>query len=185
MEESREEFRKRLLKVGIPHEFEVRNSRGIRDAWKWLRKNKWSLIGQPVSENDFREIVKTINQFLQDQLLDGKDVKLPCGMGIIEVRKKKNKLVSTGSKILAGYPIDWKRTIDLWYEDAESRDKKTLVRRESSERFLILYNKRKSYYFHSSFYKFIPSRPLRHKLKEKIINGAFDALLLKKDDEVH
>jgi hypothetical protein len=81
--------------------------------------------------------------------------------------------------------VDWKRTIDLWWEDDESRESKTLVRFEGLERFAIYYNKKYANFVNKSFYRFIPIRALKRELKEKIINEGFDALLLGKHNELH
>lgn len=181
-----EKFRKRVLKVEEKKQhFKVTNSNGTKEAWRWIKKNKWLDIGQSISELELGTIVKTINLTLQDQLLNGKDVSLPNRMGRLEIRKYKAKLEYKDGKLVTNLPIDWKRTIELWWEDKDYFTSKTLVRFESLERFSFYYNKGYANFPNKSFYKFIPTRNLRKKLKQRITNGDFDALLLNKNNGIY
>lgn len=180
------EFRKRLLKVeGEKHHFEVTNSYGTKEAWRWLKKNKWLDLDEPVTERQFGLIIKAINNTLRDQLLNGKDIDLPHKMGRIEIRKFKAKMDIKEGKLVTNLPPDWKRTIDLWCEDPESYEAKTLVRYEDINRFMVYYDKNRATYNNKSFYRFIPVRPLKKELKERIINGSIDAFLLQRKDEIY
>lgn len=181
-----DEFRKRVIRAEEDkHHFKVTNSNGTKEAWRWIKKNNWLNIGQPISERELGLIVKTINLALQDQLLDGKDVLFPNRMGRLEVRKFKAKLEYVDNKLVTTLPVDWNRTIQLWWEDEESYKLKRLVRYEASDRFSIYYNKEYANYANKTYYKFTPVRPFRIKLKNKIINGGFDALLLGKKNGLY
>jgi hypothetical protein len=180
------EFRKKVVKAEEKkHHFKVTNSNGTKEAWRWIKKHKWLDIGQPITEYQLGQIIKAINNTLRDQLLDGKDVSFPNRMGRLEIRKFKAKVECKEGKVVTTLPVDWKRTIDLWWEDDESRESKTLVRFEGLERFAIYYNKKYANFVNKSFYRFIPIRALKRELKEKIINEGFDALLLGKHNELH
>lgn len=174
------DFRKKIVKAGS-HKFKVTNSNGTKEAWRWIKKNKWLNIGQPITEREFGLIIKTINQTLQDQLLEGKDIKLPHQMGRIEVRKFNGEVKFKDGKLHTTLPIDWERTLKLWYEDEECYKNRTLVRFEDREIFSIFYNRNMAKYNNKSFYQFIPTRTLKKRLKQKIDSGNFDALLLKKE----
>ena len=181
-----EEFRKRILKANQKKvKFKVTGSHGTKEAWRWIKKNKWLNIGQPVTEAEFGKIIKAINNTLQDQLIDGRDINLPNRMGRLEIRKYNAKIEYKNNKVVTTLPIDWKRTIELWQEDEESHKAKTLVRFEGIERFSIYYNKGKANYNNKGFYKFVPTRALKRKLRNRIINGGYDALLLAKSNEIH
>lgn len=180
------EFRKKVLKAEEKkHHFKVTNSNGMKEAWRWIKKNKWLNIGQPITELELGTIVKSINLTLQDQLLDGKDVLFPNRMGRLEIRKFIAKKEIRDGKVITNLPVDWKRTIELWWEDEDCHELKTLVRYEASERFAFYYNKKYAHYTNQSFYRFIPTRHLRKRLKQQIMNGSFDALLLGKDNELY
>ena len=181
---SYDNFRKTVLKAEGKHNFEVTNSNGTKEAWRWIKKNKWLNIGQPITERQFGLIVKAINSTLQDQLLQGKDVTFPYRMGRLEIRKYKTIIQIREGKVVARLPIDWERTLKLWYEDEESYKNKILVRQEAKEGFVIYYNRTKAVYTNKSFYQFIPLRKIKIRLKHKILSEGFDALLLKKKNEL-
>lgn len=181
-----EEFRKRVVKAEEKkYRFKVTNSNGAKEAWRWIKKNKWLDLEQPITELQLGKIVKAINNTFQDQLLEGKDINLPKRMGKIEIRKFKAKIEYKDNKVVTNLPVDWKRTIELWWEDEESHNKKALVRHEALTRFAIYYNKGAANFENKSFYKFIPIRAIKKRLKDKIINEGFDALLLGKNNELY
>lgn len=169
----RESYRKQLLRCGS-HKRAVTNSNGSKEAWRWLRKNKWLGL-PPITEGKFGAVINAINSLYQKRLLQGKDIILPHYMGRIELRKRQSSVSLVGGELITTMPIDWKKTIDLWYEDKESRDRKYLVKRNPGDVFQVYYNKRKAKFNNKEFYKFIPTRSLRLKLKELINNGRIDA----------
>ena len=56
-----DEFRRQVLKVDGPRVHKVNNSYGVYDAYKYIRKNKWFDIGQPVTEHQFYSIIRRMN----------------------------------------------------------------------------------------------------------------------------
>lgn len=179
------DFRKRIIGVGKPHTFKVTNSYGTKEAWRWLKKNKWLDLGQPITEREFGLIIKTINKHFHDQLVKGKDIDLPVRMGRIEIRKFEAKLDFKDGKVVTNLPVDWDRTLKLWYEDDVARKEKTLIRQEDKTRFGFHYDKFKANYNNKVFYQFIPNRSIKIGLKENIINGRIDAFILRKRDEIY
>lgn len=179
------EFRKRTVKAVGTHNFKVTNSYGNKEAWRWLKKNKWLDLGQPITEREFGMIIKTINKHFQDQLVQGKDINLPHRMGRIELRKFKANLVLKDNKIKTNLPVDWDRTLKLWYEDETSRANKVLIRYEDFTRFGVHYDKNSANYNNKVFYQFIPNRNVKTRLKDNILNGRLDAFVLKKRDEIY
>lgn len=179
------EFRNRTLNNVGTHNFKVTNSYGNKEAWRWVKKNKWLDLGQPITEREFGVIIKTINQHLHDQLITGKDIILPHKMGRLELRKFEAKLVLKDNKIETNLPINWDRTLRLWHEDEEAMADKVLIRYEDKTRFSIHYDKTRANYNNKSFYKFIPNRSMKIGLKNNILKGKVDAFLLQKKDEVY
>lgn len=173
-----DDFRVRILKASTPKVFKVRNSNGNKKAWRWLKKNKWLNLGQPITEREFGIIVKTINKCLVDKLLEGHDINLPCGMGRIELRKYNPKLEYKDGKVETTIPVNWLDTLKLWYEDKEAMDNKLLIKREYKPLFKIRYNKEKCKYKNQIFYQFKANREVRKKLSEKINNNQIDAFLI-------
>jgi hypothetical protein len=172
-----DEFRISVLKASQKkHHFKITNSYWTKDAYRWCITNK--LIDKSISEKNFREIINTLNQSLQDRLLKGFEVRLPERMGSIEVRKYKTNIRFENGRLVTNLSVDWDKTLRLWYEDEEAYAKKTLIRCETKERFVFVYSKRKAKYKNKVFYEFTPTRSMRLKLKEKINKQGFEALLL-------
>lgn len=160
-----DEFRRKVLKVDGPRKHKVRNSWGIYDAYKYTRKNKWFDIGQPVTEHQFYSIIRKINNYLADLLLQGHDIELPCRMGTIEVRKYDASISIKDGKVRSNLPVDWDRTLKLWSEDEEAYKKRTLIKMEEKEIFEVYYNRIKADYNNKSLYEFAVNRDLKRRLK--------------------
>lgn len=170
-----DEFRRQVLKVDRPRVHKVNNSYGVYDVYKHIRKNKWFDIGQSVTEHQFYSIIRRMNNLLADALIHGHDIKLPCRMGTIEVRKYDARISIKDGKIKTNLPIDWDRTLKLWSEDEEAYQKRTLIKMEEKEIFSVLYNKTGANYNNKSLYEFAVNRDLKRRLKQRIKSGNFDA----------
>lgn len=173
-----DDFRRKVLKLDKPRIHKVKNSLGIYDSYKWIRKNKWLNIGRPVTEHEYYTIVRQVNNLLADNLLSGEDIVLPHRLGRIELRKYNPKVTFRDGKLVANLPIDWDRTLKLWAEDEESYKERTLVKKEEKEIFKVYYNKKLANYKNKSFYTFEANRDLKRRLKQKIKDRAIDAFKL-------
>lgn len=173
-----DEFRRKVLKVDRPRKHKVRNSWGIYDAYKYTRKNKWFDIGQPVTEHQFYSIIRKINNYLADLLLQGHDIELPCRMGTIEVRKYDASISIKDGKVRSNLPVDWDRTLKLWSEDEEAYKERTLIKVEEKEIFSVFYSRTRANYKNKSFYEFRPNRQLKLRIKKRIKMGELDAFLI-------
>lgn len=176
MEETLNEFRKRVLKLNGPRKHKVRNSLGAYDAYKYIRKNKWFNIGRPVTEHEFYTIIRQVNNLLAEEILQGHEIILPHGLGKIELRKDWVRMAIKNGVLRTNLPVDWYETIKLWFEDKEAYKKKTLIRMEKKELFKIFYNKSNANYKNKSFMEFLPNRDLMSKLAQKIKEGIVDTI---------
>lgn len=167
-----------LKKVTEPREHKVSGSLGVYDAYKFIRKNKWLDIGQPLTEHQFYTIVREINKYYADQLIHNRDVKLPCRMGSLELRKRIPKIDIENGKLVTNLPIDWDSTLRLWIEDEQSKEDKVLIRQEAKEVFRVYYNKANAQYNNKSFYQFDLNRDIKKALKQRIKNNKIDAYIL-------
>ena len=173
-----DEFRRKVLKVNEPRIHKIRNSLGVYDAYKYLRKNKWMDIVRPVTEHEFYSIIRQVNNLLADNLLSGEDIEFPCRMGVIELRKYDTKISFNNGKLVTNLPIDWDRTLKLWSEDEEAYKERALVKMEEKETFKVFYNRRRANYENKSFYAFEVNRDLKRRLKQRIKSKAVDAFKL-------
>lgn len=175
---NREEFINNIKKVQDFREHKITGSLGVYDAYKWIRKNKWLDIGRPLLEKEFYSIIRTINNYLAEELIKGNDVIFPKKMGKLELRKRKSRISIVDGKIKSNLPIDWDKTLKLWYEDEESYNNKTLIKMEEKEIFEVRYDKTKANFQNKTFYQFKVNRDIKLKLKQQIKEGRIDAFNL-------
>ena len=173
-----DEFRRKVLKVDHSRNHKVKNSIGVYDIYKHIRKNKWYNIGQPITEHQFYTIIREVNNVLADNLLKGNDIVFPNKMGRLEVRKFEPIIRFDDNKLTVRLPIDWDRTLKLWLEDEEAYKERTLVKMEEKEIFKVCYNKTRADFPNKGFYQLQINRDLKTALKKKIKLGNFDAFLL-------
>lgn len=173
-----DEFRRKVLKVDHSRNHKVKNSIGVYDIYKHIRKNKWYNIGQPITEHQFYTIIRQVNNVLADNLLKGNDIVFPNKMGRLEVRKFEPIIRFDDNKLTVRLPIDWDRTLKLWSEDEEAYKERTLVKMEEKEIFKVCYNKTRADFPNKGFYQLQINRDLKIALKKKIKLGNFDAFLL-------
>jgi hypothetical protein len=169
------EFRKEILKVDKPRKTTINNSYGVYDAYKYYRKNKPKDPKYILSESQYFAIVRQINLLLAQELLEQKDIVFPYSMGRLEVRKSTPKVYIEDGKVKSTYPIDWDGTLKLWYEDQESRENKTILKKKEREVFRIMYNKSKAFYINKNYFEFKVNRALKLALRDVIRQGNFDA----------
>ena len=84
-----DDFKKNIKRVSSHRVHRISNSMGVYDCYKTLRKNHWYNIGRPLTEKEFYSIIRTINNYLAEELSRGNDIILPYRMGKLEVRKYK------------------------------------------------------------------------------------------------
>ena len=157
----------------------VTNSLGNYDAYKYIRKNKWFNIGRPLTEHEFYQIIRRINNYLAEDLINGNDVIFPNRMGKLELRKRNAlPIIDKNGNLKVTYAIDWDNTLKLWYEDEEAFNNKTLVRLPERNIFRIKYNKNTANYNNKSFMEFQVNRNIKVRLKQKIKNNEIDAFNL-------
>jgi hypothetical protein len=175
------EFKRRIKRVEGPRIHKVTGSLGVYDAFKFFRKTKPKDKKYILTESQYFSIVRQINNLLAEELVNGRDIKFPKRMGTLELRKyDKNIRLDEQGNLKTNLPIDWDSTLELWYNDEESRNNKTLLRHDSAEIFKIYYNKSKANYNNKSFYEFKCNKDLRQRLKQNIRYGAIDAPYLQR-----
>lgn len=173
--QSLNDYIKQKKKVNNKRNHKIKNSFGVYDAYRWIRKNKWLDIERPLTTKEFYSIIRKINLELAKKLSEGKDVILPCNMGKLEIRKTPKNVKIIDGKIKVNLAIDWNETLKLWYSDEEAQNNKTLLKMEEDEIYKIIYNKRLANYNNQTFYTFLPNRDLKIKLKNNIKQGIVDA----------
>lgn len=155
----------------------VRGSWGVYDALKHIRKHGWYNIGRPVTEHEFYSIIRSVNKLLAESLVHGEDIHFPYGMGVLEVKRVKREVfLNKKGKLVNTYPISWKETLKLWYEDEEAKNNKILIRKECECTYKIFYNKYRATYKNQCFYTFASNRFMERSLFENTKKGKTDTL---------
>lgn len=169
------DFRKSILKVKNKRNHKIKNSLGVRDIFKICRKEKWYDSNLSVTESTFYSIIRAINKLMSEELLKGRDVKLPQKMGQLEVRKYDTYVKLMDGKLRTNRKIDWQATLQLWYEDEEAKENKVLIKSEDKEVFKIFYNKMIANYNNKTLYQFKPNRELSVAIKHAGKSDKIDA----------
>lgn len=181
---SLEEYRKKVLKVDQPRKTSISNSYGVYDAYKYYRKTKPKDKKYVLTESQYFAIIRQTNLLLAENIVNQKDIVFPYSMGRLEVRKIIPRIYIDNGKVVSTHPIDWDGTIKLWYEDEESREKKTILKKKEKAIFRIIYNKSKAAYTNKNYFEFKVNRPLKLALKEAILQGDFDSFNARQNDTI-
>jgi len=179
-EESKEEFVTKVCKKRLKgvRKFKVTDSWGVYDAYKQIRKGGWQGVERPLKEHEFYAIVRKMNNLLAEEIAQGKTVNLLANMGRLELRKFEARARLKDGKLKVTYPVDWKATMQLWYEDEEAYNDKTLIRNMGGSVYRVYYNKGAAKYPNKIFYEFHLNRKIKQRLKENIKNGEVSSGLL-------
>lgn len=146
---------------------------GARDAWKWVRKNKWQTLGgKPCPQSLYGEIINAVNWFLVEQLLDGHEVELPYQMGSLLIESQPAKVFMEDGELKNNYRTDWRKTLEYWYEDAEAKATHKTIKRVQNQIYYVNYLKRKAKFRNRRFYRFRPNRSLVKYVGHAVENGS-------------
>ncbi len=170
------EFNTKVRRAGSHSKAKVNNSWGVYDSYKHIRKNGWYDIGRPLKEHEFYTIVRSVNNYLADEVANGNTITFPLRMGKLELRKMKRGASIVDGKLKINYPINWSETLKLWYEDAEAMKNKTLLREETKYVYHIKYCRHDATFENKTFYEFALNRFIKRALKENIKEGKTDTL---------
>lgn len=174
-----DEFKSSIQHLQENRTHKITNSLGVYDAYKFIRKNKWFNIGRPLTEHEFYQIIRRINNYLSEELVNGNDVIFPNRMGKLELRKRNAlPIIDKNGSLKVTYAIDWDSTLKLWYNDEEAFNNKTLVKLPERNIFRVKYNKDIANYENKSFMEFQINRDIKTRLKQKIKNNEIDAFNL-------
>ena len=179
MIDSYKDFKSAIQGLQNTRTHKITNSLGNYDAYKYIRKNKWFNIGRPLTEHEFYQIIRRVNNYLAEELVNGNDIIFPNRMGKLELRKRNSlPVIDKNGSLKVTYAIDWDSTLKLWYNDEEAFNNKTLIRLPERNIFRVKYNKDSANYENKSFMEFQINRDIKTRLKQKIKNNEIDAFNL-------
>lgn len=167
-----------ILKRDQPREHKIKNSWGVFDYFKYYRKIRPKESKYVLTESQYFSIIRNVNKLLIEELLRGNDIKFPHRIGKITITKLIPKIEIIDGKVKTNLPVDWNRTLQLWYDDEECKANKTLVKVQEKEIYRLYYDKVRAIYNNKRFYSFKFNRDLKLRLKHNIKEGIFDAFLI-------
>ncbi len=175
-EEKLRDFMTEITKKRGKKQMKITNSFGVFDVYKHIRKNKWYDIGRPLKESEFYAIIRNVNNLLAVEIANGNKVVFPSRMGKLELRKQQRGASIVDGKLKVTYPVNWLDTIELWLEDEEAKNNKTLLRNENEFVYRVKYDKFDATFENKVFYQFALNRKIKRALKENIEQGKVDTL---------
>lgn len=168
------EFINNVKKVNTTKKHRISNSIGTMQIYEYLRKNKWPTVGHHIDRHNFQKVVRRVNEKIVDALLDGKIIKLPYCMGILEVCKTPRKMSIKNNKLVNNLPVDWNKTLELWYCDDEAYRDKTLVKLDCDWIYRVHYKVKQAHFTNKTFYQFRPMRDFKIRLAERAKIGSLE-----------
>lgn len=176
--ESLEEFKKLTKKVSGPRKHKITKSWGVKNYFRYYRKNKPKDPKYRVDEGTYYKIIRMCNEKIRDLIIKGNPIVLPKNMGTLELIKNTRGPRLIDGKLHNNMPYDWNATLNLWYEDEEAFKNKVLLRIPETEVFSVKYTRRTAYYKNSLFYDFATNREFKLMLKKAIKEGNVESFIL-------
>lgn len=172
-----EEFLNKLQKRGSkPHS--ISHCFGARDAYKWVRKNKWTALkGSKCTDSEYSAVISLVNKHLVELILSGHSIEFPHQMGSLKVVGVPAKVGYVEGKLTNNYRVDWKKTLEYWYNDSEARENRQKVKRISSCIYHIVYDKTCARFRNRKFYQYRINRSLGKALGKKAENQKINTLI--------
>jgi hypothetical protein len=167
-----EEYRDKIKKVKEPRNRRIKNSYYYLDAWKYYVR---TTPGQHhIPYNLCCKVIRSINQYMMNTIVEEGSVKLPYGLGELTVVVSTSTPKMKNGKLKVPNKIDWDATLKLWYEDKEAEKNKIVVRRRNSRRLIFYYIKKRHRVNNIMFYNFRFLREYVNKVVKMYSNREFD-----------
>ena len=185
MEESYEDFLKRIKNVSGPRVHKVSNSSGISAAILFYTKTRPRDPQYVLSRSEFSKVIDSMNLLLVDKLLNDGSFRLPSGLGELRISKRKTAtFLDDNGSLVCTKSIDRDKTYKLWYEDSEAMQSKQLVRSDDEYVFRIMHSRASIRSKNAIYYYIKFGRSIKQKLKNKILTDkTFDAYERKRMDQ--
>ena len=123
-----------------------------------------------VDYSTYMKIMKEFNMKLKNSVIyDAEDIKLPCNLGRLRIKKFKMKLHKANK-----LKPDWKKTNALWNRNPEAKAKKTIVyflnEHRSGYAYRVYWDKNVSRVKNHRSYEFKPARQFARDLSNVLKN---------------
>lgn len=175
--EQYQEFVGKLQKRGSkPHK--ISHCLGSRDAFCWVRKNKWKATGgNTIDKQLYSQIVSGIHKVLVEALLEGHEIEFPYQMGSLVLVRTPAKVFYEGGELKTNYRTDWKKTLDYRFNEDPKGHK--LIKRIQSFIYTVKYYKRGARFHNRKFYRFRANRSLLIKVGAAVERGKMNTATIR------
>lgn len=169
--ETLQEFkRRRRFPADRKKEYNIRNSWGVYDFYKYYRKNKPKEPKWVISDVQYYAIFRRVNELLIDSFIRTGELEFPYKMGRLVLMKKATKSwIDPSGKRRTSRAINWDKTLELWYENEQAYKNKTLLYFEEDEEIKIRYFKDKAVFKNKNYYEFLPNRDIYRRARSESV----------------
>ena len=168
-----QEFLGKLQKRGSKP-YKISHCLGSRDAFHWVRKNKWEATGgKPVDKQLYSQIVSEVHKLLVEALIEGHEIEFPYQMGSMVLTRVPAKVFYEDGELKTNYRTDWKKTLEYRYH--EDPDGHKLIKRIQPFIYTVKYYKKRARFHNRKFYHFRPNRSLVRTLGAAVERGKMNA----------
>lgn len=165
----------RYSKGSGEHVYAVNNSWGVYDYYKYYRHNRpRDKSYYKMNEYQYYKLIRTVNEYLVDILLDNARVEFPDRLGELLIINKPAKVAFKDGKLVTNRPINWDATLRLWFEDPQAEKNKTLIRWDTDNLVNIIYRKSNATFRNKAFYEFQVIRRIKQRLSSLIAEKTFE-----------
>jgi hypothetical protein len=142
----------------------------LRDSYKEYKQH----TDNPIDIKIYLKITQGFIKFLMSKLLSKGEIMLPERLGNLSISGRKVKVVLEEGKI-KGLAPDWKKTKELWEEDIEAKNNKTLVYHFNEEtngiRYKYSWSKNRVLVPNKTLYSLIMSRDNKRASSDAVKKG--------------
>lgn len=115
-----------MTEVTMAKKYKIIKSYDCRDIFRYAQKT--GRISKKFDEKLFSAIIRDINIFYGDQLINGEIMKLPYNMGQYMIRKiRQRKIFDEKGNIQYYGPVNWQETKRIRETDEYARENKSLA----------------------------------------------------------
>lgn len=172
-----EQFKRELQRLNSTRKNTPVHSVGVRQAFLFLQSRKWKDVGKPVTEKQFQQIVRKVNERLGKLFIEKKELTFPCSMGKIEIRITKSIYYDRDGKLVLPKKVNWDATLKLWYEDKEAFENRFLVRDSYPKQYKLIYDRTNAAYNNKGFFDFSVNRNILRTLASMLREGNLETFM--------
>lgn len=145
--------------------------KNIRDSYKLYKQENNSVVDL----STYVKLCNEFNKFIIEKTLDGEEVTLPCRMGYLHIRGRKQVIKFDRNGNVQGLAPDWVKTKKLWDNNVEAKDRKQIVyhtnEHSNGVRYKFFWSKHNVFLLNKALYSLRLSRANKRAIYKKIKDG--------------